>query len=148
MLLCLVIRYGILVAKKYPQSRQLVFKRFKMKLITVKEYAKIEHISEQGARKRIASKLVKSVQLDDIIYIAVEDKSPQIIKDLKQKIRLLNSNIKSLKLQATTVTNQSEYIKRLEDRISSLEAKLDDSTAKKEELYEKVISTIMIENKR
>ena len=119
-----------------------------MKLITVKEYAKIEHISEQGARKRIASKLVKSVQLDDIIYIVTEDKSPQIIKDLKHKIKLLNSNIKTLKLQATTVTNQSEYIKRLEDRISMLETKLDDSTAKKEELYEKVISTIMIENKR
>jgi len=148
MLLCLVVRYGILVATKYLQSRQLVFERFKMKLITVKEYSKMEHISEQGARKRIASKLVKSVQLDDTIYIVIEDKNPQIIKDLKQKIKLLNSNIKSLKLQAITVTNQSEYIKRLEDRISTLETKLDDSTAKKEELYEKVLATILLENKK
>lgn len=34
-----------------------------MKLITVKEYAKQEGISKQGARKRIASQFVKSVQL-------------------------------------------------------------------------------------
>lgn len=118
-----------------------------MKLITVREYATIEKISEQGARKRVASKLVKSVQLEGTIYIVVEDKSPAIIKELKQKIKLLNSNIKTLRLQSTAVMDQESYIHRLENRITMLETKLDESTAKKEELYEKVINVIMIENK-
>ena len=121
-----------------------------MKLISVREYAKAENISEQGARKRVASKLVKSVQLKDkeseneTLYIVIEDKSQNTIKELRNKIKLLQSNIKSFKLEAVTVTNQSDYIKRLEDRITLLETKLDESTAKKEELYEKVINTVMI----
>lgn len=125
-----------------------------MKLITVKEYAKIEGLTEQGARKRVASELVKSVQLEGTIYIVVEDKSPIIIKELKAKIRLLNSNIKTLKLQATAVQNQDEFIKKLENRIEYLENKIDDlfnkldaSTEKKQELYEKVINTLSITNK-
>ena len=125
-----------------------------MKLISVREYAKAENISEQGARKRVASKLVKSVQLKDkeseneTLYIVIEDKSQNTIKELRNKIKLLQSNIKSFKLEAVTVTNQSDYIKRLEDRITLLETKLDESTAKKEELYEKVINTVMISNNK
>ena len=115
-----------------------------VKLISVREYAKAENISEQGARKRVATKLVKSVQLKENLYIVVEDKSVNTIKELKNKIKLLQSNIKSFKLEAVTVTNQSDYIKKLEDRITLLETKLDESTAKKEELYEKVINTVMI----
>ena len=115
-----------------------------VKLISVREYAKAENISEQGARKRVATKLVKSVQLKENLYIVVEDKSVNTIKELRHKIKLLQSNIKSFKLEAVTVMNQSDYIKRLEDRITLLETKLDESTAKKEELYEKVINTVMI----
>lgn len=118
-----------------------------MKLITVREYAKQEGLSEQGARKRVSSKLVKSVQLEDTIYIIIEDTSQTIIKELRHKIKLLQSNIKSLKLEVRTVTNQSDYIARLEHRVTTLETKLDESTAKKEELYEKVINTVMISNK-
>jgi uncharacterized small protein (DUF1192 family) len=115
-----------------------------VKLISVREYAKAENISEQGARKRVATKLVKSVQLKENLYIVVEDKSVNTIKELKNKIKLLQSNIKTLKLEAITVMKQEDYIKRLEDRITLLETKLDESTAKKEELYEKVINTVMI----
>lgn len=115
-----------------------------MKLVTVREYAKQEGITEQGARKRVASQLVKSVQLDDNHYIVIEDRCQDTIKELRHKIKLLQSNIKSFKLEAVTVTNQSDYIKRLENRITLLETKLDESTAKKEELYEKVISTVML----
>ena len=115
-----------------------------VKLISVREYAKAENISEQGARKRVATKLVKSVQLKENLYIVVEDKSVNTIKELRHKIKLLQSNIKSFKLEAVTVANQSDYIKKLEDRITLLETKLDESTAKKEELYEKVINTVMI----
>ena len=68
-----------------------------MNLVTVREYAKTEGISEQGVRKRVSSKLVQSVQLDNNLYIIIEDKSIQIIKDLKSKIKLLNSNIKRQK---------------------------------------------------
>lgn len=118
-----------------------------MKLISVREYAKAENISEQGARKRVVSKLVKSVQLDDNLFIVIEDNSQNTIKELRHKIKLLQSNIKSFKLEAVTVTNQSDYIKKLEDRITLLETKLDESTAKKEELYEKVINTVMISHK-
>ena len=119
-----------------------------VKLISVREYAKAENISEQGARKRVATKLVKSVQLKENLYIVVEDKSVNTIKELRHKIKLLQSNIKSFKLEAVTVMNQSDYIKRLEDRITLLETKLDESTAKKEELYEKVINTVMISNNK
>ena len=115
-----------------------------VKLISVREYAKAENISEQGARKRVATKLVKSVQLKENLYIVVEDKSVNTIKELRHKIKLLQSNIKSFKLEAITVMKQEDYIKRLEDRITLLETKLDESTAKKEELYEKVINTVMI----
>lgn len=119
-----------------------------MKLISVREYAKAKNISEQGARKRVASKLVKSVQLDENLYIVIEDKSVNTIKELRNKIKLLQSNIRTLKSEATAVLNQAEYTKRLEDRIDNLETKLDDATAKKEELYEKVINTVMITNKQ
>lgn len=115
-----------------------------MKLLSIAKYAKQENITDQGARKRVSSKLVRSVQLDESIYIVIEDTSPVIIKDLKHKIRLLQSNIKALKLEAITVMKQEDYIKRLENRVDTLETKLDESTAKKEELYEKVISTVMI----
>ena len=119
-----------------------------MKLITVKEYAKQQRISETAVRKRVTSKLCKSVQFNDLVYIVVKDNSPQIIKDLKSKIRLLNSNIKTLKAQATAVQNQADYIKRLENRVDTLEEQLQQSTAKKEELYEKVINTVMIAQKQ
>jgi len=125
-----------------------------MRLITVREYAKQEGLTEQGVRKRVTSKLIKSVQLDELSYIVIEDKSPTIIKDLKSKIKLLNSNIKTLKAQAQVVINQDEHINKLENRVEYLEKKLDDlftkleeSTSKKEELYEKVISTVLIENR-
>ena len=119
-----------------------------MKLLSIAKYAKQENITDQGARKRVSSKLVKSVQLDENIYIVVDDKCPGIIKDLKHKIRLLQSNIKSLKLEAITVMKQEDYINRLETRVETLETKLDESTAKKEELYEKVINTVMISQKK
>jgi len=125
-----------------------------MRLITVREYAKQEGLTEQGVRKRVTSKLIKSVQLDELTYIVIDDNRPGVIKDLKSKIKLLNSNIKTLKAQAQVVINQDEHIKKLENRVEYLEQKLDDlftkleeSTSKKEELYEKVISTVLIENR-
>lgn len=125
-----------------------------MRLITVREYAKQEGLTEQGVRKRVTSKLIKSVQLNELTYIVIDDNRPDVIKDLKSKIKLLNSNIKTLKAEAQVIRNQDEYVNKIENRVEYLEKKLDDlfakleeSTSKKEELYEKVISTVLIENR-
>jgi hypothetical protein len=112
--------------------------------MTVKEYAKYERISEQGVRKRVASKLVKSVQLDDNQYIVVNNFYIQNIKDLKQKISLLTSQNKTLKAEKVSIIKQDEEIEYLRDRVKSLEGSLEASTAKKEELYEKVINTLAL----
>jgi len=124
------------------------------KLITVKEYSKLHDISEQATRKRISTKLLSSCQLNDLTYIAVEDAAPQTIKDLKSKIKLLQSNIKTLKATSDKAAKQEEEINYLRGRVLSLEEdlrisneRLFNSTAKKEELYEKVINVVMIENK-
>ncbi len=105
------------------------------------EYAKQEKITDQGARKRVASELVQSVQLDGNTFILIEDTSKQAIKDLKAKIRLLNSKMRTLKAEALAVDRQADYVIRLEQRVDDLEQRLDASTDKKEELYEKILST-------
>jgi TolA-binding protein len=133
-----------------------------LKLITIKEYAKIEDISTQAVHKRVDKKLIKSCQLDELTYIIIKDEQPQKIKDLQQKIKLLNSNIKTLRLESKTVERQNNYVDKLENRVEHLENKIEiekerlenkidilmknlhNSTEKKEELYEKVINTVMI----
>ena len=116
-----------------------------MKLITVKEYAKQEGLSEQGARKRVASKLVQSVQLEDnLLYVVVDDVSGVAIEKLKNRVKLLSAQVKTLKAESIAVMKQEEEIEYLRERVKSLETKLDDSTMKKEELYEKVLATLML----
>lgn len=116
-----------------------------MKLVTVAEYAKQEGISVQGVSKRVASGLVQSVKLDDnLTYIVVVDTSVQVIKEIKSKVKLLNANIRTLKEKVVTIQHREDYVKRLEHRVDMLEKKLDDSTTKKEELYEKVINTLAL----
>ena len=124
------------------------------KLITVRDYSKAHDISEQATRKRISTKLLSSCQLDGLTYVAVEDEALQTIKDLKSKIKLLQSNIKGFKASASVATKQDEEIDYLRGRVLSLEedlrtttSRLNISTDKKEELYEKVITTVMIGNK-
>ena len=58
-----------------------------MELITVKEYCKSENITDAGARKRVKSKLVNSIILNDITYIIVDsNKKDQEIKRLKNNL--------------------------------------------------------------
>ncbi len=118
-----------------------------MKLVTVKEYAVLEKISDQGVRKRLDSGVLSSVQHLGNTYIVIEDNSGQIIKDLKAKIRLLNANVRALRVQAVAVADREEEVQYLRDRMQLLETKLDASTEKKEELYEKVINVLRIESK-
>ena len=142
--------YGI-VSAKVSKSTQL---RIIMILLTVKEYAKQEAISETAVRKRVLSGLCLSTQLNDLTYIAIEDNQPSIIKDLRNKIRLLNAKINTLKSESKAVNRQNDYVDKLESRVDYLESKIDDlmtkleeSTIKKESLYEKVLNTLVIENK-
>jgi len=111
-----------------------------MKLVTIREYSQSEAISDQAVRKRITSGLVKSVVLDETMYVVVDDTSPNTIKELRSKIRVLNANVKTLKAQAATVIKQDDEIKYLRDRVRILEDDLRASTKKKEELYENVIT--------
>ena len=122
------------------------------KLITVRDYSKAHGISEQATRKRISTKLLSSCQLDSLTYVAVEDEALQTIKDLKSKIKLLQSNIKGFRATAAVATKQDEEIQYLRNRVLGLEedlratsARLNSSTDKKEELYEKVFTTLLIE---
>jgi len=111
-----------------------------MKLLTVREYAKYEGISDQAVRKRLNTGNINTIQLDGVTHVIVEDNSGEIIKELRAKIRLLNSNVRALKAQAATVIKQDDEIKYLRDRVRILEDDLRASTKKKEELYESVIT--------
>lgn len=111
-----------------------------MELISVKEYCKRENITDAGARKRVSSGLVKSVILDEMLYIVEDNREKQeAIKSLKNRLRNANDRIKLLTAEKQTVINQQEHIRKLEEKIERLEAKIETITEKKEELYEKVI---------
>jgi len=109
-----------------------------MELLTVKEYCKQERITDAGARKRVSQKLVKSVILDESIYIVTASK----VKDLKQIIKSKNAIIKQLKTEAQIIINRENEVQELKEKIKKLESKLEMNTEKKEELYERVINHI------
>ena len=115
-----------------------------MIVITVKEYAEQENISEAGVRKKVAKGFPRSVIVDGNTYIVIEDKSIQIIKDLKAKVRLQNSRIKTLKAEAIPVQTHAHYIKRLEDRADKFEELYIEATKKRDETYENVINTYLL----
>lgn len=99
------------------------------KLLTVKEYCKLQKITDAGARKQIASGRIVSVTLDDQTYIVIESNEVDL---LKASLRSAREKIRTLQAQALLYSNQSEYIKKLETKIEELENK-------KDVLYEKVI---------
>lgn len=99
------------------------------KLLTVKEYCKLQKITDAGARKQIASGRIVSVTLDDQTYIVIESNEVDL---LKASLRSAREKIRTLQAQALLYSNQSEYIKKLEMKIEELENK-------KDVLYEKVI---------
>lgn len=99
------------------------------KLITIKEYCKLQKITDAGARKQIVSGKIASVTLDDQTYIVIESNEVDL---LKASLRSAREKIRTLQAQALLYSNQSEYIKKLETKIEELESK-------KDVLYEKVI---------
>lgn len=111
-----------------------------MELISVKDYCKIANITDAGARKRVALKQVKSVILDEMLYIVDEsNEKKETIKSLRNRLRNATDKIKLLTAEKQTIIDQREHIAKLESKIEKLEAKVETITEKKEELYEKVI---------
>lgn len=141
-------------------------------LLTVKEYAKQEGLSEQAIRKQVASKLCQSIIVDKITYIIIDDTT---IKKLKQNIKNKNSQIRELKLKLE-VKNSSDndryiqelekqnkkleeelinsfdknYVKELNKQIDKLETKLEKKNKKidklqdqKDTMYEKFLGTLI-----
>lgn len=106
------------------------------KLLTVKEYCKLNQITDAAARKHIAHGKVVAISLDEQAYIVVESNE---IDTLKTKLQISNQKIKTLQAEALLYTTQKEQIIKLENKIESLENKLEGQQESKERLYEKVI---------
>jgi hypothetical protein len=106
------------------------------KLITIKEYCKLQKITDAGARKQIVSGKVASVTLDDQTYVVVESNEADL---LKASLKSAREKIKTLQAQALLYLNQSEYVEELKNKVELLEGKLDTQRDDKEKLYEKVI---------
>lgn len=106
------------------------------KLLTIKEYCKLNNITDAGVRKQIATGKAVSVSIDDQTYIVTESNEIDL---LKASLRSAKEKIKTLQAEANLYINQSEQIKKLESKIETLENKLEDQRDSKEELYQKVI---------
>lgn len=106
------------------------------KILTVKEYCKVNKITDAAARKHITLGKVVAVSLEDQAYIVVESNEIDV---LKNKLQLAREKIKTLQAEAVLYTTQEERIIKLENKIESLEDKIEGQRESKEELYEKVI---------
>ncbi len=106
------------------------------KLLTVKEYCRLNKITDAGARKQIMSGKVVSVSIEEQSYIVVESNEVEV---LKASLKSAREKIKTLQAEAILYLNQSERIEKLESKIELLENKLESQRESKEELYEKVI---------
>jgi len=122
------------------------------KLLTIKEYCKLNQITDAAVRKQIKNKNINHCSYQNQTYIIIEDTKEE---ELKQKIKLLNSNIKALRNEIKQYTRQDDIIEeqkrsieKLENKIGKLESKLEKQYEKKELLYEKVIGDMaLLENK-
>ena len=122
-------------------------------LLTVKEYAKKEGLTEQAIRKQIVSKLCESIYIDKMTYIIYEDE--QVVL-LKNKLKNANAKVRELKLKlaARSISSDERYISELNKQIEKLETNLKNKNDKiekletqKDTMYEKFLGTI-INNKK
>lgn len=118
-------------------------------LLTVKEYAKKEGLSEQAIRKQVASKLCQSIIIDKITYIVTDDAA---VKKLKQNIKNKNSQIRELKLKLEVKNSSNDYkyiqelvrqIEKLEHKLEKREKKIDKLQDQKDIMYEKFLGTLV-----
>jgi predicted RNase H-like nuclease (RuvC/YqgF family) len=106
------------------------------KLLTIKEYCKINKITDSAVRKQITTGKAIAVSIEDQTYIVTESNEIDLLKASHRSAR---EKIKTLQAEANLYINQSEQIKKLESKIEALENKIDEQRNSKEELYEKVI---------
>ncbi|MCP4971342.1 MAG: hypothetical protein GY932_12215 [Arcobacter sp.] len=118
-------------------------------LLTIKEYAKKEGLSEIAVRKRVSSNYNEIIKIGKETYIIEGD---TIIQKLKQNVKNKNSQIRELKLKSkiNTTSNDERYIKELERQNEKLEAKIEKKNKKidklhdqKDTMYEKFLGTIV-----
>lgn len=118
-------------------------------LLTIKEYAKKEGLSEIAIRKRVSSNYNEIIKIGKETYIIEDD---TVIQKLKQNVKNKNSQIRELKLksQINTNSNDERYIKELERQNEKLEAKLEKKNKKidklheqKDTMYEKFLGTLV-----
>jgi len=125
-------------------------------LLTIKEYAKVEGLSEIGARKRVSSKYIKSIILDSITYVIHEDKRLEIAK---QSIKDKNAIIRELKLknelhngkninEDKVIQLLNKQVKYFKKDIKKKDKKIDKLSDKKDGLYEEFISSMLNYNKK
>jgi uncharacterized coiled-coil protein SlyX len=106
------------------------------KLLTVKEYCKVNNITDAAARKQISTGKIINVSLEDQAHIVIESNEVEL---LKAKVKSLREKIKTLEAKAQLYINQDATIQKLETKVELLESKLDTQRDSKEELYQKVI---------
>ena len=125
-------------------------------LLTIKEYAKVEGLSEIGARKRVSSRYIKSIILDSITYVIHEDKRLEIAK---QSIKDKNAIIRELKLknelhngkninEDKVIQLLNKQVKYFKKDIKKKDKKIDKLSDKKDGLYEEFISSMLNYNKK
>lgn len=95
-------------------------------LLTIKEYAKQEGLSEIAVRKRVSSNYNEIIKIGKETYIIEDD---TIIQKLKQNLKNKNSQIRELKLKLSVQnsSNNDKYIQELEKQNKKLEEELSKS---------------------
>lgn len=110
--------------------------------MSINEYAKSRGLSDIAIRKQASSNYIKSIKLDNTTYIVTDD---AIIKKHKQTITKKNAQIRELKLKLSIQDEQKndKYVSLLEQTIQELKSKNEELQKSKDELYEKMFSTMI-----
>jgi uncharacterized protein with FMN-binding domain len=111
-------------------------------LMSISEYAKTRGLSDIAIRKQVSSNYIKSIKIDNSTYILTDD---AVIKKLKLNITKKNSQIRELKLKLSLEDEKQndKYVSLLEQSIEELKIKNESLQKSKDELYEKMFSTMI-----
>jgi hypothetical protein len=115
--------------------------------MSISEYAKTRGLSDIAIRKQVSSNYIESIKIDNTTYVITDD---SIIKKLKQNITKKNSQIRELKLKLSLADEQQndKYVSLLEQSIEELKIKNESLQKSKDELYEKMFSTMINQQSR
>ena len=96
------------------------------KLVVLKDYIKVSKLSESGVRKSIKSGNIDSIEYKDNTYVILPDKDTETIKDLKNKIRIIRQEKKTVEEKINKFINQEELIKELREEKKELKQELNE----------------------